>query len=270
MLPWTQAVIFQLRNKVLPLTYILLPFDKIQRKHKIPKQLFYSYLQFKHYFASKSSNLALNKPTSFELLCAQDPYQTCLISDIYRSLHDATPLIDKYHSYMQKWSQLIKRPIPLPLWQNICVEQRETTYKIFFWYRTAEIIHRYDPKTPWVCWRCQGDIGLHFHIFGECPLIQPFWSFIQVHLHKLLTNNLPLDPDYYLIGLPFPGIPRHTQKWTAFILLAARRAIPLKWLSPSPPTLQQDLQILEQNHRMEHLTAVVNYTLPKFSNICDL
>lgn len=144
-------------------------------------------------------------------------------------------------------------------------------YKIlFFWYRTPEILHRFDPKVPRVCWRCLGDIGLHFHIFWECPLIQPFWSSTQAHLQDLLEINLLLDPIYYLLGLPFPGISKLTQKLAAFILLAAKRAIPLRWLSSSPPTLSQALQILEQIRRMEHLTEAVHDSLPQFLKILDL
>lgn len=114
MLPWTQAGIFQLWNIVHPLTHTLLPFEELQKKHQIPKQLFYSYLQIRHYFASKSSTLSLDRPTLFELLCAQGPYQTHLITDIYKFLHNATSITDTFHSYMQKWSQLVNRSISLP------------------------------------------------------------------------------------------------------------------------------------------------------------
>lgn len=44
----------------------------------------------------------------------------------------------------------------------------------------------------------------------------------------------------------------------------------LKMVSPSPPTLSQVLQILEQIRRMEHLTATIQYTLPQFAKVWDL
>lgn len=104
---------------------------------------------------------------------------------------------------MQKWSQILQRPIFLPQWQKIwetvskssrCIEQRETVYKIiFFWYRTPAVLHKYDPKVPLVCWRCQDNIGSLFHIFWDCPIIQPFWSSIQAHLQAFFKMNLPLD-----------------------------------------------------------------------------
>lgn len=100
--------------------------------------------------------MTLDKPTPFELLCAQGPYQT-------------------HHLYMQRLSLVTQHPIALPQWQKIweaiskssrCVEQRETAYKIlFFWYRTPEILQRYDPRVPRVCWKCHGEVGSHYHIF---------------------------------------------------------------------------------------------------------
>lgn len=231
MLPWTQAGIFQLRNLVHPLTHALLPFDEIQRKHQIPKHLFYSYLQIKHYFSTKSPTLTLDNPTPFELLCAQGPYQTRLISEMYNYLHEALPLSPTYHLYMKKWSQIINQPILIPQWQKIweasskssrCVEQRETSYKILlFWFRTPEVLHRYDPGVPRVCWRCRDDTGSHFPIFWECPSIQSFWSSIHTYLQNLFEINLPLNPINFLLGLPFPELPKYAQKLAGFILLAA-------------------------------------------------
>lgn len=92
---------------------------EIQHKHQIPKQLFYSYLHFKHFFLSKSQSLSLDKPSTFELLCAKGPYQTHLISSIYKYLLDTLLLTDSHHLYIQKWSQITQRPILLPQWQNI-------------------------------------------------------------------------------------------------------------------------------------------------------
>lgn len=44
-------------------------------------------------------------------------------------------------------------------------------------------------------------------------------------------------------------------------------SMPLRWLSPSLPTLAQVLQIVEQICRMKHLTASVHDTLPQFAKI---
>lgn len=94
MLAWTQAGIFQLRQLVNPVIQHFLSFSDL-KKHQSPKTLFYSYLQFRHFFSSRSPSLSpslsLEKPSDFELLCARGPYEPQLISAIYKIQHEAIP-----------------------------------------------------------------------------------------------------------------------------------------------------------------------------------
>lgn len=50
----------------------------------------------------------------------------------------------------------------------------------------------------------------------------------------------------------------------AFVLLAAKRAIPQCWLTKAPPTFAQFLNNTGDIRRMEHLTAIIEETLPSF------
>ena len=139
MLPWTRANIFQLRHLVHPITRTLLSFTDLQSKHKIPKSLFYSFLQIRHFFTSLSPLLTLSVPTDFELLCSRGPHELHQISTIYKILHSASPLSENTHLYMRKWSHILGKPISLRDWRRIwdatsrvsrCVGQKETAYKI--------------------------------------------------------------------------------------------------------------------------------------------
>lgn len=85
MLPWTQAGVFQLYHLAHPVTRVLLSLSDLQSKLQIPKSLFYSYLQIKYFLSVRSPGLSLAKPTSFKLLCTQDPYEHHLITSIYNS-----------------------------------------------------------------------------------------------------------------------------------------------------------------------------------------
>lgn len=80
MLPWTQAGMFQLRHLVHPATRKLMSFSDLQTKYELPTSLLYSYIQFKHFFHSNSPLLSLEKPTDFETLCANGPYEPKQIS----------------------------------------------------------------------------------------------------------------------------------------------------------------------------------------------
>lgn len=145
-------------------------------------------------------------------MCARGPYEPHLISSIYRLLHEATPLTESSHSYMSKWSRLLQQPVSLVEWGKIwessfkvsrCVVQRETTFKILlFWYRTPVILHARNPEASRQCWRCRNDIGTHYHIYGDCPIIKPFWTYDQTLLQNLLNITIPLNPIHYLLGLP--------------------------------------------------------------------
>lgn len=163
-LPWTQAGVFQLRHLVHPVTRTLLTFTDLQSKYQVPKSLFYSYLQIKHFFFSaKCPSLSLDKPTGFELMCVQRPYEPHLISAIYKILHEATPLTESSHSYMSRRSHTLQQSISLSDWDKIwesaskvsrCVAQRETAFKILiFWYRTPDFLNAHTQKPP----RCTGD-----------------------------------------------------------------------------------------------------------------
>lgn len=159
----------------------------------------YSYLQIKHFFSCLSRSCSLDKPTICQYTCAQGPYQLHLISSIYKILHDALPFdLDGRASY---------RPIPFPCWERICTSlsksfrcmvQRETNVKIvMFWYKTPEVLNRQDSSiSPWCC---STSIGPLFHIFWQCPLIQPFLAKLMFLLQNIMRISLPLD----LLGLPF-------------------------------------------------------------------
>lgn len=245
MLHWVWAGIFQLRQLVNPATRHLLTFIDLQEQHQIPKTLFYSYLQIRHFFTTKSPTLTLDKPIDFKMLCAKGPYEPQLISTIYKILHEATPLKVDSHHYMRRWSQILQYDIFLLAWDCIwestskisrCVTHKESTYKILlFWYRTPKCLHAYNPTISKLCWRCNKAVGSHFHIFWECPLVTQFWAQIQTLLEKLLEVPIPLNPMHLILGLPFSGIHKTKRRLMSFILLAAKRTIPGLWLSTPPP-----------------------------------
>lgn len=86
-------------------------------------------------------------------------------------------------------------------------------------------------------------------------------------LQTVGNTSLPLDPLHYLLGLPFPGIKKATK---FYILLGARRVIPMSWLSRDLPTLSMFLNTIIEIGRMEYLTASATKTIQKFNKIWEL
>lgn len=185
------------------------------------------------FFHSLTLLLTLDNTTPFEYLCAQSPHQLHLISSIHHILHESTPLTETTHLYMRRWAHLIGRPISSQLWDRIwsstfksskCVLQRETSIKILmFWYKTPEVIHKYDSSISAKCWCCGTGVGSLFHIFWQCPMIQPLWHEVMILIQKVVDVSLPLDPLHYLLGLPFSGITKKGSRLISYTLLAAKR-----------------------------------------------
>lgn len=261
---------FDILCTLLPANFAPFRTFKLQAKSQIICYSHLFYLQITHYLASLSPSLTLTKPTKFKVICSQGPYQTRLISDIYRLLQENLPLSLVPHSYMSKWSLLTQQQISPLQWAKIwtstskisrCVAQRETAYKVlFFWYRN------YDSFLSPLCWRCGKFKGTHHHISWQCELIAPFWSMVSV-LQQISDSPIPLDPVHLLLGLPIPGLGKALNKLASYVLLAAKRAIPACWLSTSPPTQAQLIQAINDICRMEHMTAMVEDTVESFDRI---
>lgn len=115
MLPWAQGTLFQLHHLVHALSHGLHTFEDL--KYHISKHMFFSYLKFKH--SSLSTSLPLDRPTKFEYVCTQDPYQLSLICTTYNIFHEAIPLSEVSHSYMSKLAHILQQIIPLTHWKKI-------------------------------------------------------------------------------------------------------------------------------------------------------
>lgn len=165
---------------------------------------------------------------------------------------------------------MIGRPISTQLWDRIwsstfksskCVQRETSTKILMFWYKTPEVLHKYDPSIPAHCWYCGTDVGSLFHIFWQCSMIQPFWHEVMLLIQRMADVSLPLDPLYYLLGLPFSGIAKKDNRLISYILLAAKRLIPLCWLSDTTPPWSRFLQLVAEIRKMEYLMASVHDTI---------
>ena len=134
-----------------------------------------------------------------------------------------------------------------------------------FWYKTTDGIHKYNSSVSPHCWRCSS--GSLFHIFWQCSLIQPIWQEVRLLTQEVIEVSLPFDPLNFLLGLPLSGLTKNANCLAAYILLAAKRLIPLCWLSGAPPPWPRFLHLVAEIRRMEYLTASVNDSIPQFDKI---
>lgn len=72
-------------------------------------------------------------------------------------------------------------------------------------------------------------------------------------LQKVVDLPLLLDPIHCLLGLPFSGVAKPIKRLISDILLAAKRVIPLYWLSNIPALWSRFLQLIADIQRMKYL-----------------
>lgn len=152
-----------------------------------------------------SASLTLDRPTKFEYLCVQRPYQLHLVSSIYHILHKATLpkgililicINENMYSSDLSPRNFGKRSASASAFKfSKCMVQRETALKILmFWYRTPEVVNHQDSSFSALCWHCGLEVGSQFHIFWQCPWIWPFWTDVMLLLQKSCLSRwiLPL------------------------------------------------------------------------------
>lgn len=169
---------------------------------------FWAYLQLKHYLDNPASREKLTKPpTVFESLCLGPPPQRHMISTLYASMfRDSRKILQTEYEF---WKTQLNIEIPEASWElihlyihkgSLNVNTQENGYKIKTqWYKTPEILHNFIPSVSDRCWRCGQERGTFFHVWWECPQIQPYWR--KVHDVTMAVSSLPLEfvPAQYLL-----------------------------------------------------------------------
>lgn len=154
----------------------------------------------------------------------------------------------------------------LPQWGRIwnstskisrCVVQRATAFQILlFWYRTPEILHRFNPSLSPLCWRCGKTRVTHYHIFWQCELITSFWTMAMSLLQRLFESPLPLNPLHLLLGLPFPGLGEKQQ--------LRELSLYVGWPLPLP------LNVITEIPWIDPMTALVEDVVDRFDGVWEL
>lgn len=275
--PWFERGLFRFVDIVDYKTRKIFSFESLRSSFGLPKESYYSYVQICSYIQKTLSSAVVSLPTAFERLCKAGPSTKGLISDIYRMLLDPDPDTPPRHSYMDKWDAHFSRPLPMETWKRIwnlasktslCVTHRENQLKILMhWYHTPTLLHRLNPDIPEVCWRCTRSRGTQFHLFWECPEIEPFWGVVQTLLFDVLGIRFTLDPLLFLLNVSERPLPKLTTKLLIHILTAARCLIALFWKRQAPPSLLDLLARVKEIRTMEYITAVAHNKVDLFHSI---
>lgn len=109
-----------------------------------------------------------------------------------------------------KWELEMNVIIEDTCWEDVCEEGHKISsspiWKEFNWkvkmryFRIPSITSKFGSSKTNLCWRDCHLIGDQTHIFWDCPKLKNYWEGIQKELFVILNINLPLTPQFYIIG----------------------------------------------------------------------
>uniref|UniRef100_A0A8C5Q5Y4 Reverse transcriptase domain-containing protein n=1 Tax=Leptobrachium leishanense TaxID=445787 RepID=A0A8C5Q5Y4_9ANUR len=234
----------------------------------------FHYAQIRHYFDGIPQQHQLGRPLwTFERICHSTGPLSHGLSLLYTLLRDATPAIPP--PYMGKWESVLNITLSDDQWSKICElthhcstssKLQETAYKVLsFWYRTPDIINRYDPQVPALCWRCNDALGDMLHIWWECQIIRPFWARIYDILKEFIDPLPEFSPAALLLHHNNYSIASYKRTLAIRVLNTAKALIPLFWRQLTPPPLTLWFTRMEELHSIEHLIFKASDRLPLYS-----
>lgn len=192
------------------------------------------------------------------------------ISKLYKALSSASK--DNTLYTKDKWERESGIAISVGEWENVLYCQWSTSSSMSWKEHGWKNIIRYF-KTPYQerykgaymqCWRqCGSTVANHFHVFWDCPKLKN----VQVSLSAVFNVQIPLDFKVLYMGLvPFLEC-RSEIKLVQLLLVASKKTITRRWLSPAQPTLDDWFGIILEIFRMEKLTYLLRNQKAKFYQI---
>ena len=256
---------------------VLRSFRQLQDRFGLTNKDFHRYLQLRSYLMShKEWSLLKKQPTPIEDLfinIIKEKTSIKVVSQIYKCLK--LLMSGSTLDIKGKWELEMNVIIDDTCWEDVCEEGHKITsspmWKEFNWklkmryFRTPTITSKFDRSKTNLCWRECHQIGDHTHIFWDCPKLGNYWGGIRKELFSILNIDLPLTPQFYIIGvLPKGRWEKKKLYLLRVLILIARKMITLSWLKPLPPTVLQWQERVKKVYFMEKITAHLHLKMDIF------
>ena len=115
------------------------------------------------------------------------------------------------------------------------------------------------------CWRkCGEQMADHFHIFWNCPAIQPYWQEITQALQSIFGNDIDCSFVTIYLGNNVSCLSAPDKYLIKVLLAASKKAVTQMWLHPTPPTKTDWIEIVTDIQSMERLTFSLDLRTEKF------
>ena len=248
-------------------------FQQLKQKFDLPTTDLYRYLQIRNYITKHKDwediKKAPNNIDSHFIDVSERPTPAKKqLSCIYKKL--SLDMSDNTLHIKRQWETELNIGMEEDIWKEICVKChgviQSQLWKEFDWkvkmrfFRTPKTACPYKENSDDKCWRNCNMIGDHTHVFWACPKIQSYWRKIKQELDNIFKRDIPLEPQVTLLDSMNTHIFETDQGDILHVLLmVARKMITINWKNPNPPTVEQWKQKLKQVHKMEYMTAKLQF-----------
>ncbi len=116
------------------------------------------------------------------------------------------------------------------------------------------------------CWReCGNAQADHFHIFWDCPIVQPYWRDVVKRIESVMGFGVGHDfCNIYLGNIP-PTMNVADKYLIKIMLVASKKAITRRWLSKESPSIEEWIAIVKEIYDVEKLTFSLNLCMDEFT-----
>lgn len=248
-------------------------FENLQKDHNLPRQLFFQYLQIRHFLkASFPPFPTLPTLEAWEELTLIKPRKG-IISLIYgrvMSLDDQnlTRIKSRWEDELgvelgDHWDCALDRVNSSSSCARLSLIQFKVLHRVH--YSKAKLAEIY-PGSDASCSRCSFSPANLTHSFWSCPSLDSYWSGVFKTLSDAL--NIPIEPSPFtaIFGVPLDPdtVTKAQSDVIAFTSLLARRRILLGWKSPTPPSIARWLEDVMLFLKLEKIKFTLRGSMNKF------
>lgn len=242
-------------------------FTSLQERHGLERIDFHRYLQVRSYIGHECKLIGFSDVESEFIRILKSAFSSIPTKSISKWYSVLSHIKNEDTMYVkEKWEREAEVEISEEDWEEIWNFQCTTTSSMDWREHCWKNIIRYF-KTPYQekykaanlpCWRqCGSMTANHFHVFWDCPKLNSFWKEIQSALDSVYHIQTPLCFKTLYLGHVNFLESRSDIKLLQILLVASKKAITRRWMTPLPPTVEDWIGIILEIYNMEKLTYLL-------------
>lgn len=246
-------------------------FENLQKRHNLPRQMFFQYLQIRHFLkASFPSFPALPSLGVWEDLTLIKPGRS-IISVIYQKLmslddHNLANIQIKWEDELgielgDNWDCALTRVNSSSSCARLSLIQFKVLHRVH--YSKAKLAEIY-PGVDASCSRCSFSPANLTHSFWSCPSLETYWSGVFKTLSEVLNISIEPNPLTAIFGISADTVTKIQADVIAFTSLLARRRILFGWKSSTPPSLARWMEDIMLFLKLEKIKFTLRGSVKHF------